>query len=286
MAKLKGENKYVPVIGIHEFRKDQLAGRDELLFNELRGEKHIDKPHKHDFFIITLFERAQGVHTIDFHDYPIGNRQVHVLFPGQVHRWDIGPKTIGYQLMIDRVFFERFAPYFRFTFTNYMNHPVIPATNQSFKLLKYEFDAIKNELNARNSLKEVISARAAVIAAIVSKEAENLFTDFKVYQSNPRLAKFNVLIERHFKEEKLVNFYASKLNISPNYLNIICKKNLGVSATQLIQQRVLLEAKRLLQSTDLSVKEIAFELAFADHAYFSNFFKSQTGVTPTAFRER
>ncbi|MGC4233204.1 MAG: helix-turn-helix transcriptional regulator [Niabella sp.] len=280
------KNKYVPVIGIREFRKSQLAGRDELLFNELHGERHIDKPHKHDFFIIILFDRAQGIHTIDFRDYAIENRQIHVLFPGQVHRWDIKPKTIGYQLMIDRVFFERFAPYFRFSFTNYMNHPVIPATPDSFQLLKYEFDAIKDELNSANSLKDIISARAAVIAAIVSKEAENLFSDLKVYQSNPRLAKFNMFIEQHFREEKLVTFYASKLHISANYLNILCRKHLHASATQLIQQRVLLEAKRLLQSTDLSIKEIAFELGFVDHAYFSNFFKGQAGVTPTVFRAK
>jgi AraC-like DNA-binding protein len=286
MTKPSRETKYVPVMGIQEFRKGQLAGRDELLFNELRGARHIDKPHKHDFFIIMLFEKAQGVHTIDFRNYPFENRQVHLLFPGQVHRWDIGPQTIGYQLMIDRMFFEHFAPYFRFSFSNYMNNPVIPLSASSFKLLKYEFNAIKDELSAANSLRDIISARAAVIAAIVSKEAESLFNDFKVYQSNPRLAKFNMLIEQHFKTEKLVTFYASKLNVSANYLNILCKKNLNISATQLIQQRVLLEAKRLLQSTDLSIKEIAFELGFVDHAYFSNFFKSHTGATPTEFKEK
>lgn len=284
MTKPPGENKYVPVIGIQEFRKDQLAGREELLFNELHGERHIDKPHKHDFFIIILFDKARGVHTIDFHDYPIENRQIHVLFPGQVHRWNIRPGTIGYQLMIDRVFFERFAPYFRFSFTNYMNNPVIPASSQSFKLLKYEFDAIKKELHTGHSLKELISARAAVIAALVSKEAENFFTDFKVYQSTPRLAKFNMLIEQYFREETLVTFYASRLNVSANYLNILCRKNLGISATQLIRQRVLLEAKRLLRSTDLSIKEISFELGFVDPAYFSNFFKSQTGTSPSDFK--
>lgn len=280
------EKKYVPVIGIQEFRKGQTAGRKELLYNDLHGERHIDKPHKHDFFIIILFDHAKGIHNIDFQDYAIANRQVHVLFPDQVHRWDIEPNTTGYQLMIDRIFFERFAPYFRFSFTNYTNHPVIPLCDDSFKLLKYEFNAIKDELDADHSLQEVISARAAVIAAIVSKEAENIFTDVKVFQSHPRLAKFNLLIDQFFKEEKLVAFYASNLNISANYLNILCKKNLDVSATQLIQQRVLLEAKRLLQSTDLSIKEIAFELGFVDHAYFSNFFKSQTEITPTEFRNQ
>ena len=153
-------------------------------------------------------------------------------------------------------------------------------------MLYYEFDAIKNELKRDNSLKHLISARAAVIAAIVSREAENTFTEFKVYQSNTRLAEFNMLIDEFFKEQKLVAFYAEKLNISANYLNILCKKNLKISAGQLIQQRVSTEAKRLLQATSLSIKEVAFELGFVDHAYFSNFFKGQTGITPTGFREK
>lgn len=279
------EQKYVPIIGIHEFREGQTAGRKELVYNELHGEKHIEKPHKHDFFIIILFDRAKGTHSIDFQDYIINNKQIHVLFPDQVHKWYIEPNSTGYQLMIDKIFFERFAPYFRFSFTNYINHPVIALTENVFKLLKYEFEAIKDELQSDHSLQDIISARAAVIAAIVSKTAEDLFTNAKVFQSNPRLAKFHLLIDQFFKEEKSVTFYAEKLNISANYLNILCKKNLKVSATQLIQQRVLLEAKRMLQSTDLSIKEIAFELGFVDHAYFSNFFKGQTKYTPTEFRE-
>lgn len=283
--KIYDDTGYIPVLGIHEFRKGQLAGREEFLFNELHGERHIDRPHKHDFFIINLFESAKGVHTIDFHDYPIGNKQIHVLFPGQVHTWSIKPDTTGYQLMVQQHFFERFASFFRFSFSNYINHPVIPLTNDHFKLLKYEFDAIRDELNSPNSVQEIISARAAVIAAIVSKEAEHIFTDLKVFQSNPRLAKFNMLIDKFYKQEKLVGFYASKLHISANYLNILCKNHLQVSATKLIQQRVLLEAKRLLQTTDFSIKEIAFELGFVDHAYFSNFFKAQSGITPTQFRE-
>lgn len=280
------ENISVPVLGIQEFRNGQTAGRKELLYNELHGERHIFKPHKHDFFIIILFDQAKGVHTIDFQDYAIANRQVHVLFPNQVHTWRIEPDTTGYQLMIDKAFFERFSPYLRFSASNYINHPVISLSDESFNLLQYEFDAIKQELEAASSLQDVISARAAVIAAIVSKEAELVFTAAKVYQSLPRLAKFTSLIDQHYKTQKQVSFYASELSISANYLNILCKKNLDVSATQLIQQRVLLEAKRLLQATDMSIKEIAFELGFVDHAYFSNFFKSQINLTPTAFREQ
>lgn len=274
----------VPIISIQSFRKGQLAGRDELLFNELHGERHIDKPHKHDFFVIILFDKASGIHNIDSKNYPINNKEIHILFPGQMHKWQINDGTIGYQLMTERSFFEQFAPYFRFSFTNYQNHPVIKLSDEAFSKLMYEFNAIKEELKSENSLVHLINARAAVIAAIVSKEAEQIFTEFKVYQSNPRLAKFNMLIDEFYKEEKSVVFYAEKLHISANYLNILCKKHLKVSATQLIQQRIIIEAKRLLKSGDLSIKEIAFELGFTDHAYFSNFFKAQTDLTPSEFR--
>ncbi|UWY27406.1 helix-turn-helix domain-containing protein [Flavobacterium sp. TR2] len=280
------KSRSVSVIGIQEFREGQLAGREEILFNELHGERIIEKPHSHDFFIISLFDQAQGLHSIDSVDYPIGNFQVHVLFPGQMHKWDIKAGTIGYQLMIERTFFEKFAPYFRFSFTNYQNHPVIQLSAAAFEMLQYEFDAIKNELKREDSLENLINARAAVIASIISREAENAFTEFKVYQSNARLAAFNMLIDEFFKQEKFVAFYAAKLNVSANYLNILCKKHLKISATQLIQQRVETEAKRQLQRTDLSIKEIAFELGFVDHAYFSNFFKSHTGISPSEFRKK
>lgn len=280
------ESGQVPILNIQEFRKGQAASRNEFLFNFLRGEKHIEKPHKHDFFVIILFEKAKGVHTIDAVDYGIGNRQIHILFPGQVHRWDIEPRSAGYQLMMESSFFEQFAPYFRFSFTNYQNHPVIKLSPGSFRLLFHEFNAIREELKSANPLRQLIIARSAVIAAIVSKEAENIFTEFKVYQSNPRLAKFNMLIDEYFREQKLAAFYAKQLHISANYLNILCKRNLKVSATQLIRQRVCLEAKRLLHTTGFSIKEIAFEIGFTDHAYFSNFFKNQTGLSPTEFREQ
>lgn len=275
----------IPVIGIHKYRQEQVAGRNEILFNELNGEKIIEKPHEHDFFIIILFDHASGVHNIDSIDYPIGNKEVHILFPGQMHKWHIGAHTKGYQLMMEQEFLEQFAPFFRFSFTNYQNHPVIKLHDHAFAKLHYEFNAIMEELKTGRSLIHLLRARAAVIAAIVSEQAEHEFTEFKVYQSNERLAKFNMLIDEFFLTEKAVTFYADKLHISANYLNILCKKNLKVSAMQLIHQRISTEAKRLLQNKKLTIKEITYHLGFSDNSYFSNFFKHQTGMTPSEFRD-
>lgn len=280
------KNAHFPLLGLQEFSKDQLKDNDQLLFNELHGERHIEKPHWHDFFIIILFDQAKGIHNIDFKEHKICNRQIHLLFPGQVHKWHIEPDTKGYQLMIDRDFFQRFSPSFRFSFAEYQNHPVIQLEPDAFKLIHYEFNAIKEELLREDSLLELISSRTAVIASVISKEAGRLFACQELYSTDPRIIKFQQLIDVFFKKEKLVSFYASKFHISANYLNILCKKHLKVSATQLIQQRTILEAKRLLKATALSIKEIAFELGFVDHAYFSNVFKTQTGVTPSEFRNQ
>lgn len=276
----------IPVIDMQGFRHSQTAGADQLIFNEIRGGNHIATAHRHDFFMIILFVKGSGVHIIDSVQYNITDRQVHVLFPGQVHRWNIEPGTEGYQLMVARPLLEQFAPYFRFSFTNYQNHPVIVLSEYSFQGLFYGFRAIKAELNNQSPLLQLITAYAGVIAAIVSKEAEHSFQEFKVYQSHPILAGFNMLIDEFFREKKTVAFYAGKLHLTANYLNILCKKHLKVSATQLINQRIVLEAKRLLQCTSLSVKEIAAELGYNDHAHFSNFFKARTAVPPSEFRKK
>lgn len=279
------EKHYIPIIGIHDFRKNQIAGRNEILFNELNGENIIDHAHKHDFFIINLFEEASGNHHIDSIDYPIGNKEIHILFPGQMHKWHINENSKGFQLMIEHEFLEQFAPFFRFTFTNYQNNPVIKLSDDAFAKIQYEFIAIKQELKSKNSLINLLQARSAVIAAIVSAEAEAAFDEFKVYQSNERLAKFNMLIDEYYKKQRSVSFYAEKLHISANYLNILCKRNLKVSATQLIHQRIITEAKRLLQTQQLSIKEITYDLGFTNNAYFSIFFKNQTGITPLEYRK-
>ena len=278
--------EYTPVIGINEYRSGQVAGREEILFNLITGAHYIHKAHKHDFFIVILFQHGAGIHSIDSIDYAISDREVHVLFPGQLHKWDLKPETVAYQLMVERRSFEEFSPYFRFSFTNYQNHPVIQLKEADYLMLLHEFTAIKNELQAADSLVDLIRARAAVIAAIISKQASEHFGEFKAYQSNPRLAKFNMLIDQYYKQERGVSFYAEKLGLTANYLNVLCKRNLKVTANYLIQQRLLTEAKRMLQNSRVSIKEIAYELGFTDQAHFSRFFKSNAGFTPSQFRQK
>lgn len=275
--------EHFPVLGIKEFQYD-LAASDSLLYHEIHGKRYIEKPHKHDFFVFLLFGAGSGTHSIDFADHEVSGYQMHLLFPNQVHRWELGENTSAYQLMVSRSVFETFANSVPFSFIHYRNHPVIGLSPEVFQKLLYEFKAIAAELGTKPVLWDVISLRSRIIASLVSHEAKSRFNELTVYQAKPGLFKFLSLIDLHFKEEKSVAFYADKLNITANYLNILCKRQFNTPATQLIQNRVTLEAKRLLHASEKSVKEIAFELGFYDLAYFSRFFKAQTGTSPRQFR--
>lgn len=270
-----------PVLGIHEFSE---SGSPEggVLFHELHGERSIEAAHKHDFFIVMLFEKGAGTHTIDFVEYPIAAHQLHLVFPGQVHQWNIAAATSAYQVMLGRVPFEAFLPFLRFSSNFYQQHPVIDLAEDLFQALLYEFRCVQKELLQPVIFWEMLKARCEVISLQVRKAVEARFQD---HDLNPLLTTFLRLLEAHYKTQRSVAFYAGEIRISPNYLNMLCRKALHTSASSLIQNRVLLEAKRLLKASGMTVKEIVFALGFYDHANFAKFFKTHTGMSPSEFKE-
>jgi len=96
--------------------------------------------------------------------------------------------------------------------------------------------------------------------------------------------EFRQLVTQRFKTMKSPADYAEAMHLSLSYLNEIVKETTGFPVSYWIQQEVILEAKRLLYYSQCSVKEIAFELGYEDHTYFSRLFKKQAGQTPGEFR--
>ena len=99
-----------------------------------------------------------------------------------------------------------------------------------------------------------------------------------------RVQAFRKWLDQPINEKLLVSNFAQKLNVSVKQLSVMIKKHTGLSPIEHITNRLIIEAKRLLVNTEMSVKEVAFTLFFEDPAYFGRFFRKHTTYTPHHFR--
>jgi AraC family transcriptional activator of pobA len=97
--------------------------------------------------------------------------------------------------------------------------------------------------------------------------------------------RYRGLVELHFAEHQPLGFYAGALGVTADHLSRVCRATTSTSALELLHQRVALEAKRMLVHADLTIADVASRLGFDDVGYFSRFFKSTTGIAPSAYRE-
>ena len=133
------------------------------------------------------------------------------------------------------------------------------------------------------ALQSYLGLAFVMLARSIARESER---QLSIADKSVDLARgFRGLADRHFKDHWSVAAYASALAITPTHLNRICRTVLGRSALEVIHDRVLLEAKRNLIYTSMTVKEVSNALCFSDPAYFTRFFVKNVGQSPTAFRE-
>lgn len=97
--------------------------------------------------------------------------------------------------------------------------------------------------------------------------------------------RFVELVENNYRKHRPLFFYANRLGVSVTHLGRICRGQFGISSQPIVHDRLVLEAKRNLAYTSASVADIASDLGFRDPAYFSKFFASQVGDTPSSFRK-
>jgi AraC-like DNA-binding protein len=100
------------------------------------------------------------------------------------------------------------------------------------------------------------------------------------------VSQFQQLVDHYFKQEHSVEFYAQRLGLTGKALTTKLSKAIGKSAGAVIQERCLIEAKRLLAHSDLSIAEIGYQIGYEDPNYFARFFRRKTGHTPGEFRKR
>jgi AraC family transcriptional activator of pobA len=248
-------------------------------------------PHRHAFYQILLITEGSGGHTIDFHTYSVRPHQVYYLAPGQIHAWNFDSGVEGFVLNFNESFFTAICHNPNFVtefpiFNHISGEPVnvleTECCSEIHGLLERMLAEYRSEADFRQ---DYLRALLLQLLVLLSRNMPARTAKPNSKHQLTILRNFERLIELHYRDKRLPRDYAEMLFITPNHLNALTNALIGKPAGELIRDRVLLEAKRLLVNSDYTITQIADMLSFEDNAYFTRFFKKYTGMSPETFRQ-
>lgn len=269
-----------------QFNADRFSGY-------LQKNPQIQTLHKHSFYHMAYFLSGTGQHIIDFETFPIRKGMIYFMRPGQVHKWAFDGDVEGYVINFSPAFLDQLSIgsslIDQFPFFNLISSNQALQLNEitQKKVIQLFEDIIGEVANRQLRAPIMIVSYMLQLFVLAGREISQAPSGYSRTNYNSVLLKnFLELIEQHFKEVKLPKDYASMLYITSNHLNAICNEQIKMPAGEVIRNRVLLEAKRLLVNFDLSIAAIAMDLNFFDTSYFIKFFKRYTNLTPELFRQQ
>ncbi|MCG8580872.1 MAG: AraC family transcriptional regulator [Bacteroidales bacterium] len=238
------------------------------------------KPHKHAGYheFIILYEGA-GIHTIDETDYEVNPPTLFYLNGEQVHCWDFTQIPKGYVMIFKEAFLDEFNDVAQLLSTI----PTYMRLGKENKHIFSDFELMMKEFSSSSPNKLVLRSYLNVIIYKINElVTHNAYTK----GDNKTVSAFKALVDKHYKTEKELGFYADQLHITKRKLTTLCTGELGRPASSIITERLVMESKRLLRYTNNTISEIAYELQYSDSSYFVKFFKSKTNLTPLEYRKR
>lgn len=247
--------------------------------------------HSHNFYLILWIKKGQGTHSINFQDFPISDNQILLFSPGDLHKaFCTNEEDIGIPFTEDllNLLPLKIADWIRYNvFCNIGTPPVATIDDNIAEILTKWIEVLKSLLeNQKDDINYCTAATISVILKILKEHAswENDFMDFTP-QKIKIIYDFKKSIEFNLKKSHSPAFYSIDIGVAESKLSAITKEIYGLSPKKIINEGIILKAKKLLAENELIIKEISEELGFTDAPHFVKFFKKETGMTPGQFKE-
>ncbi|MDD3344432.1 MAG: helix-turn-helix domain-containing protein [Sulfurospirillaceae bacterium] len=236
--------------------------------------------HRHPYYEIIFVTQGEGTMQIDFTHYPIQKGSLFLFNPMQMHFPSIDQNFQCFLLRFDLSIFSE--PNF-FNTLSIFNFDYLLAKEQDFGTIEYLLTSLHEEFNHHRALKQsAINNLLKILLITIQRFSPQIINSMP--QTN-LFSALNQLLEKHHYKIAQPSEYAKYLKVPIKVLNHVVKEFSGMACGEYIRSKTLVEAKRLLLYTDKNANEIAYELGFVDTAYFSRFFKRETGVSPISFRK-
>lgn len=258
--------------------KDNADVKKHIKTEAFRSSIRKTKAHKHKaYFEIVYLSKGSGTHTIDYDTYPIDGPVIFTIRQDQLHFWDITSKPEGYVSIIKKDFISNSLDgELKALLTELSSYNYLPLKNAQRITQLFEFLSTEENLTAIEGLLKALIAK-------ILEEAKQL-KNIKL----PAKGEFQRFLEILSDAENLQNnvaYYAEQLHITPQGLNNICRQAVQHSASKVIADHIISEAKRMLIYTDLSVHQIGEQLHFKDPSHFVKYFKRYEEITPKQYRD-
>ncbi|RAW00439.1 helix-turn-helix domain-containing protein [Pseudochryseolinea flava] len=243
-------------------------------------------PHRQEGYNVSLLLKGSMTRYIDFDRHEIHAPAIICIGPDQINQYESADDAEMICISFSQDFLiaemKRWVACWECMFTNV----ILNADEKDMEELRVYADLMLKEFSSDKPKKEIIirnllNAFIITIARMRDAMASIMMMDMS---SNKIVEQFKSYVDAQFKEKTQVAQYAEMLSVTPGHLNDLIKTTTGRTAKQVIDEKRIMEAKRLLFWADYNLKEIAGQLSFEDDSYFNRYFKKHTGFTPSAFQ--
>lgn len=249
--------------------------------------ENVNRPHRDDHFLFIFQEGGENQLVVDSQTVNARGRKVLCILPGQVHHvvkfdpidaWFVAVATDLVPEHV-RTLLQQIAQPLQ---AADVNDRWAVKLNTAVSLLQLHLEDPSFTQDSFPMIKAATESVLSIFAAIYREQPVQAAA--KEGRAAELTRKFKTLLQQQYRVVKSPAAYAAMLNVSPAYLNEVVSHTTGMPVSKWIHQEILLEAKRMLFYTEFTVREIAYELGYEDHAYFTRLFSKQEGVSPSKYR--
>ncbi|MBK9196883.1 MAG: helix-turn-helix domain-containing protein [Flavobacteriales bacterium] len=243
--------------------------------------------HRHDFHELLFIATGSGRHMLDLQPHAVTSPCVHLVSPGQVHQLERSADMSGMVVMFSPHALLGQGQAARAELFALADRPsAIALTPSQLEESAAIIHLMQQELALAEPMLDAVEGYLGILLIKCARWSRDLRSGLvELRDSNDPVRRFFDLVERGYLEQRQVGHYAEQLAMSGDHLNELVRERSGRTASSVIQERLLLEAKRLLLHGDMSIKEVGYALNMKDPAYFTRWFSKVAGSAPAAFRE-
>jgi AraC-like DNA-binding protein len=277
-------------LGLDQIPSDSIVIGDDLAlvnFNNRIPVYAAHEPYKLKHAAICICTAGHCSIKVNLQHYEIESPMLVTLMPGQiVEGIDYSPNFDGITIVLSKHFIDMLnLPGWQQQYMTLFNNPVNTISVDALRHLEIFYTILHKAASDEEN-----PFRLQVIENLIRVFYYGGVSKFRKFESsvtpikNSIVERFMELVQEHYREERLIGFYADKLCITPKYLSKLVKENTGRSAGEWIDSHVILEARAMLQSSDMTIQQIAASLNFPNQSFFGKYFKRATGLSPKQYR--